>query len=104
MNAEVLGVSVDKPEANRAWAGKINLPFRLLSDVEPLGKVGKEFGVWDATRSLEDEGRAALEAPRGVPDAELFAHLAQGLDVGQESDRQIDLPGPRPVEIGRASR
>jgi len=43
MNAEVLGVSVDRPEPNRAWAEKLNLPFRLLSDVEPKGKVGKEF-------------------------------------------------------------
>ena len=61
MNAEVLGVSVDKPEANRAWAGKINLPFRLLSDVEPLGKVGKEFGVWDATWSFEGRSTFVLD-------------------------------------------
>ena len=61
MNAEVLGVSVDRPEANRAWAAKISLPFRLLSDVEPLGKVGKEFGVWDATWGFEGRSTFVLD-------------------------------------------
>ena len=28
----VVGVSFDKPEDNRKWAEKNNLPFRLLSD------------------------------------------------------------------------
>jgi peroxiredoxin Q/BCP len=28
----VVGVSFDKPETNRSWAEKNNLPFRLLSD------------------------------------------------------------------------
>ena len=54
----MLGVSVDKPEANRAWAAKINLPFRLLSDIEPAGKVGKQFGVWDDTWNFD--GRATF--------------------------------------------
>ena len=58
MNAEVLGVSVDRPERNRAWAQKLNLPFRLLSDIEPTGKVGKQFGVWDDTWKFD--GRATF--------------------------------------------
>ena len=54
----MLGVSVHKPEANRAWAAKINLPFRLLSDIELTGKVGKQFGVWDDTWNFD--GRATF--------------------------------------------
>ena len=30
----VVGVSYDKPEANRKWAEKNKLPFKLLSDSE----------------------------------------------------------------------
>lgn len=55
---EVLGISVDRGERNQAWARKLNLPFRLLSDVDPTGKVGKQYGVWDATWSFD--GRATF--------------------------------------------
>jgi peroxiredoxin Q/BCP len=54
----VLGISIDTPERNRKWAEKLGLPFRLLSDDEPLGKVGKLYGVWDATWNFD--GRATF--------------------------------------------
>ncbi len=54
----MLGVSVDSLERNRAWAEKLKLPFRLLSDVDPKGKVGMQFGVWDETWSFD--GRATF--------------------------------------------
>ena len=60
MNAEVLGVSVDSPEHNRAWAEKAALPFRLLSDVSPKGRVGKAFGVWDDPAAVPDTLTAVL--------------------------------------------
>ena len=62
MNAEVLGVSVDSPEHNRAWAEKAALPFRLLSDVSPKGQVGKAFGVWDDTWGFEARATFVLDA------------------------------------------
>jgi peroxiredoxin Q/BCP len=34
LDAAILGVSFDTPEANRRFAEKFSLPFRLLSDVE----------------------------------------------------------------------
>jgi peroxiredoxin len=43
----VVGVSADAPSRNLAWAKELKLPFRLLSDVEPAGDVGKRYGVWD---------------------------------------------------------
>jgi peroxiredoxin len=43
----VVGVSADAPDRNLAWAKELRLPFRLLSDVDPAGRVGKRYGVWD---------------------------------------------------------
>jgi len=54
----VLGVSIDTPARNRRWTDKLKLPFRLLSDDEPLGKVGKLYGVWEPTWNFD--GRATF--------------------------------------------
>ncbi len=35
-----MGISADLPERNRAWAEDLRLPFRLLSDLSPSGKIG----------------------------------------------------------------
>ena len=43
----VVGVSFDKPEANKKWAEKNDLPFKLLSDKEK--KLAKQVG---AARSM----------------------------------------------------
>ena len=43
----VVGVSFDKPEANKKWAEKNNLPFKLLSDQEKV--LAKQVG---AARSM----------------------------------------------------
>ncbi len=58
----MVGISVDAAERNRAWADKLKLPFRLLSDVEPKGKVGRQFGVWDDTWGFD--GRATFVIDR----------------------------------------
>jgi peroxiredoxin Q/BCP len=43
----VVGVSFDKPDANKKWAQKNNLPFKLLSDQEKA--LAKQVG---AARSM----------------------------------------------------
>jgi peroxiredoxin len=48
-----VGISTDAPERNRAWAESLRLPFRLLSDLGPKGKVGRLYGVWDELWALE---------------------------------------------------
>ena len=40
----ILGVSRDKPAAQKKWAEKLDLPFRLLSD--PDAEVHKKYGAW----------------------------------------------------------
>ncbi len=52
LNAEIVGISVDPPERNLAWTKHLGLPFRLLSDLETLGRVSRLYGVWDDTWNL----------------------------------------------------
>ena len=43
MGAQVLGISVNKPEANRSFAEKLRLTFPLLCDTEK--NVSRQYGV-----------------------------------------------------------
>lgn len=47
-NAEILGISVDGPWAHKAFREQRHIHFPLLSDFEPKGEVGREYGVYDA--------------------------------------------------------
>jgi peroxiredoxin len=53
LDAEVIGISADAPDRNLAWTKELNLPVRLLSDVNPAGQVGRLYGVWDDLWSIE---------------------------------------------------
>ena len=44
-DTQVLGVSMDSPFANKAWAQQIGVTFPLLSDLG--GDVTKEYGIYD---------------------------------------------------------
>ncbi len=44
-DTQVLGVSMDSPFANKAWAQQIGVTFPLLSDMG--GEVTKEYGVYE---------------------------------------------------------
>ena len=46
-DTQVLGVSMDSPFANKAWAQQIGVTFPLLSDLG--GDVSKEYGVYNPT-------------------------------------------------------
>ncbi len=48
MGAQVLGISVNKAEANRCFAEKLGLAFPLLSDAEK--RVSKAYGVLNFLR------------------------------------------------------
>ena len=39
----VAGISLDSVEANRRWAGRLKIPYALLSDVDRA--VGRAFGI-----------------------------------------------------------
>ena len=46
-DTQVLGVSMDSPFANKAWATQIGVTFPLLSDLG--GDASKEYGVYNPT-------------------------------------------------------
>ena len=49
-DTQVLGVSMDSPFSNAAWAEKINVTFPLLSDWG--GDVTKKYGLYDEKRKV----------------------------------------------------
>lgn len=46
-DTQVLGVSMDSPFANKAWANQIGVSFPLLSDLG--GDTSREYGVYNPT-------------------------------------------------------
>jgi peroxiredoxin len=44
-DTQVLGISMDSPFSNKAWAEKINVTFPLLSDWG--GDITKEYGLYN---------------------------------------------------------
>lgn len=65
--AEILGVSFDTPEANRAFAEKFGFPFRLLSDEDR--SVGEAYETKRAPEEASPEHpkrRSYLIDPDGV--------------------------------------
>ena|ERR1700757_3730250 len=49
-DTQVLGVSMDSPFSNAAWAEKIGVTFPLLSDWG--GDITKEYGLYDEKRKI----------------------------------------------------
>jgi len=49
-DTQVLGVSMDSPFSNAAWAEKINVTFLLLSDWG--GDITKKYGLYDEKRKI----------------------------------------------------
>jgi peroxiredoxin Q/BCP len=79
---EVLGVSFDSVDENRAFAEKFSFPFRLLCDTERA--MGMAYGAADAPDAgyakrisyvLDEEGRVLHAYPKVKPDGHLDAVL-----------------------------
>jgi peroxiredoxin len=49
-DTQVLGVSMDSPFSNAAWAEKINVTFPLLSDLG--GEITRKYGLFDEKRKI----------------------------------------------------
>ena len=49
-DTQVLGVSMDSPFSNAAWAEKINVSFPLLSDWG--GDITKKYGLYDEKHKI----------------------------------------------------
>ncbi len=75
---EVLGISFDTEEENRAFAEKFDFPFKLLCDVDR--KVGLAYGAADSKDAgyakrisylIDGEGRIQRAYPKVKPDEHL---------------------------------
>jgi peroxiredoxin Q/BCP len=84
-NAQVLGVSVDFNDANKAWAEKLGLTYPLLSDVRR--QITKAYGV------LNDDPKMA-EDPQQIP-TYLRAKRAWFVIDKQGVIRYVKLAEPR---------
>ena len=87
--AQVLGISVDSPFANGAYAAELGLEFPLLGDF-PWGRTGKAWGILNEERGItsrmtyviDTEGvvRHIVDAPR-----DFHAHPEGALEFIQSS-------------------
>lgn len=77
-NLEVLGISFDSVEENRAFAEKFDFPYKLLCDVDRA--VGLAYGAADSADAeyakrisyvIDEEGRIQLAYLKVKPDAHL---------------------------------
>jgi peroxiredoxin len=78
--ADIVGITVDAPDQNRAMIEKLLLPYSILSDSEG-DDVIKRYGVWDAT------GRIAVPSITIVGQDGTIRWLYKGRDF---ADRPLD--------------
>src|SRR5215510_3984027 len=63
-DTQVLGVSMDSPFSNAAWAEKINVTFPLLSDLG--GDVTKKYGLYDEKRKVGRRVNFLIDNDRNI--------------------------------------
>ena len=76
-----MGISADLPERNRAWAEDLKLPFRLLSDLGPSGKIGRLYGVWDDLWGLERRATFLVDKQGIIRHVSLQSLALDGRDI-----------------------
>ena len=88
LGVTVLGVSMDKPEDQKAFKDKYKLPFTLLADTE--GTLVKAFGVsmirvgFPTRQSfLIKEGKIVWHDPKVIPDTHLDNVLKAVAGIGK---------------------
>ena len=52
-NAQVLGISVDSAPVQRAFCSSLgNIPYPVLADFHPKGKVAQMYGIYNEERGI----------------------------------------------------
>jgi peroxiredoxin len=60
-NAQLLGISVDDIASHQAFSDSLGLNFPLLSDDDPVGAVGRAYGVYDERDGKNDRALFVLD-------------------------------------------
>src|SRR5262249_58992193 len=68
-DTQVLGVSMDSPFSNAAWAEKINVTFPLLSDWG--GDVTKKYGLYDEKRKIGRRAKFLVDKERKIAEVQI---------------------------------
>lgn len=83
LDTQVLGISVDSKDSNRAWADSLGgLNYPLLSDFWPHGKVSEQYGVLRA---------------EGISERAIIAIDKEGVVRYIDVHDIADVPSPEPV-------
>jgi peroxiredoxin Q/BCP len=59
-NTVIIGISGDKPEAQKKWAEDLKLPFRLLSD--PDSAIHRKYGAWGEKTMYGKKSEGAIRS------------------------------------------
>src|ERR1700733_14178789 len=63
-NAEVVAISIDSPWSHKAWAEKLNLKHRLLSDMHRA--VTKDYGLYFAPANISQRATVIIDKKGNV--------------------------------------
>src|SRR5438552_3512405 len=88
LGLEVFGISAQRPEDQKEFAGRLGIPYELLSDSD-----------FELTVALRPSARGGLREPERRPEA--FARLAGTVDEARSAKHAL---GDRDLEPARASR
>jgi len=86
-SVQLLAVSVDSPQAHRAWAEQQGYTFPLLSDFWPHGATAQAYGVFNETMGvalrgtfvIDKQGVVCWTVVNAIPDARDQADYAKVL-------------------------
>ena len=87
---EVLGITVDSPLAQRAWAEQRGFQHRILSDFWPHGEAARAFGVFDDGLGSALRATFVIDLD-GVVRWRVLSELSQARDIDALRDALAEL-------------
>src|SRR5215469_12690893 len=85
-DTQVLGVSMDSPFSNKAWAEKINVTFPLLSDWG--GDVTRQYGLYDDKHKIGRRVNFVIDKEGKIADIHLDSDAIDSSKVTDFCERK----------------
>ena len=81
LNTQILGVSCDAQPTQTAYSTSLgNLPYPVLSDFHPKGKVSKQFGIFNEDRGTSDRGVFIIDTSGEIKYIQIYKR-AEDIDI-----------------------